>query len=189
MVWAHASCCCTSGMLLQRYCRQLHKSRFTACRFQLKKVAYSQAGSASPAGAASPQASRPSTASSVEGQQVRATGRTMPSAGMAAQVSPVPIGCLERQNVLAQARDSSLSGGASGPDSRLACWRCSGQWSQRRRTMPCGDAKELPIKDLRRLGFAFRAAASLAWHPSAECPLPPACTGRSASQAHHQMLL
>ena len=103
---AFQACHCsgTAGCL-----RRLQTSFFTAsCRFQLKKVAYSQAGSASPAGTASAQASRPSTASSVEGQQVRARGRTTPSAGMAAQVSPCDIiGCL-RQNVVAQVLDSSL---------------------------------------------------------------------------------
>ena len=157
------------------------------CRFQLKKMAYSQAGSASPAGQASPQASRPSTASSVEGQQVRARVRAMPSADMAAQVSSHIIGCLRQQNVLAQAVDSSLW--CQPPRLKMIMLALLWCKQQLRPLIICRTAKQLFIHCLRWLRFACREAALLAWHPSAGCPPPPACTGQSASQAYHQTFL
>lgn len=153
-------------------------------------MAYSQAGTASPTGAASAHASRPGTASSIEGQQVRARGRTMPSAGTAAQVNSHTIGCQGQQNVFAQAFDGSCRN-ASHPDSRLPWWCCSG----RRRPvlfahiMPSVDAKQHSVENAMRLCLACRAAASLAWHPNAGCLPPPACIGRPASQAYLQMCL
>lgn len=153
-------------------------------------MAYSQAGTASPTGAASAHASRPGTASSIEGQQVRARGRTMPSAGTAAQVNSHTIGCQGQQNVFAQALDGSCRN-ASHPDSRLPWWRCSGQ---RRpalfaHIMPSVDAKQHSVENAMRLCLACRAAASLAWHPNEGCLPPPACIGRPASQAYLQMCL